>query len=121
MVRSESRKRYLPSYYRYLKEHPAVVVRLTKERKKILDDFMRAKSLTSYAEAIDVLLAEKGDFMKFEAELVDARDEIKKLNIENESLRNKVKELNTKNESLRDELIKLEIKLETLGKLGMKL
>jgi chromosome segregation ATPase len=108
MSRTESRKRYSPSYYRYLKEHPAVVVRLTKERKKILDDFMRAKSLTTYAEAIDVLLTEKGDFMKLQAELIDARNEIKKLNSENETLRNKVKELNTKNESLRDDLTKLE-------------
>jgi len=65
-----SRRKYPPSYYRYRKAHPAVVVRLTEPLKKSLDTY---RGDLSYGKAIRKLLEEKADLIRLKAELEEAR------------------------------------------------
>jgi hypothetical protein len=65
-----SRRKYPPSYYRYRREHPAVVVRLTESLKKSLDVY---RGELSYGKAIRKLLEEKADLIKLKAEVEEAR------------------------------------------------
>jgi hypothetical protein len=67
-------KKYPPSYYRYIKTHPAISLRLTEPLKKALDAY---RGDLSYAYAIRKLLEEKEDIIKLKAEAEEEKKKAK--------------------------------------------
>jgi hypothetical protein len=67
-------RKYPPSYYRYIRSHPAISLRLTESLKKALDAY---RGSLSYARAIRKLLEEKEDIIKFKAEAEEEKKKAK--------------------------------------------